>query len=153
MNTILLDGNVYDKLQVDEETRAALQALVGTGLVRVIATPMVLEELQRSSFGGLPDWFPVTVEAESVTVLGCAPLGMTKLGDGEVYAEHRGEAKKIPDSIIVDSANAPAHILVLEDRRCRERLKKISTRCRGMHYEEFREWLRTSVAATSLPPV
>ncbi len=149
MNTVLLDGNVYDKLQVDAETRATLRALVDCGLIRVIATPMVLDELRRSPFGGIPDWLPVAVVAENVTVLGYATLGMTKLGDGEVYAEHRGESKKVPDAIIADSANALADILVSGDRRCRERLKKISTCCRGMDYEEFCRWLRTPVAATS----
>jgi hypothetical protein len=97
----------------------------------------------------LPNWFPIAVEAESVTVLGYAPLGMTELGDGEVYAEHRGESKKIPDAIIADSAHVLADILVSEDRRCRERLKRIGTRCSGMDYEKFREWLRASVATTS----
>lgn len=148
MKRILLDGNVYDKLQSDAETCATLRVLVDHGVVRVIATPMVLDELRRSLFGGLPDWFPVAVEAENVTVLDCPPLDMTRLGDGEVYAEHRGESKQIPDAIIADSADALADILVSEDRRCRERLKKISSCCTGMNYEEFCKWLRTSAAAT-----
>lgn len=84
MTTVLLDGNVYDKLQADPEACATLRALVRSALARVIATPIVCDELQRSPFGGLPDWFPVTVEAESVTVLGYAHLDMTRLGDGEV---------------------------------------------------------------------
>ncbi len=144
MTTILLDANVYDKLQADGESRATLRALVDRGSAKVVATPMILEELQSSPFGGIPDWFPVTVEAENVTVLGYAPLGMTKLGEGVVYGEHRGESSKIPDAIIADSADALTDILVSEDRRCRERLKKISARCTGFDYEQFREWLRTS---------
>jgi hypothetical protein len=146
MNTVLLDGNVYDKLQADVKTRSALQKLVSRGLVKVIATPIVRDELKRSPFGGFPDWFPVVLEAENVTVLGYATLGMTRLGEGEVYSDHRGESKKIPDAIIADSADGLADILVSEDRRCRERLKQISTRCKGMDYEEFSEWLRTSFA-------
>lgn len=149
MTTILLDANVYDKLQLDAEACSLLGALVDRGQARVIATPMVLDELQRSPFGGLPNWFPVAVEAESVTVLGYAPLGMTRLGEGQVYTEHRGESQKIPDAIIADSADALADILVSEDRRCRERLKRVGTRCSGMDYEEFREWLRASAPAPS----
>lgn len=149
MTTILLDKNIYDKLQADAEVRTSLRTLVDRGLVRVIATPMVLDELRRGPFGGLPCWFPVAVEAESVTVLGYATLDMTELGDGQIYTEHRGESKKIPDGIIADSADALADIFVSEDRRCRERLKRISTRCCGMNYEEFCDWLRTSAAATS----
>ena len=143
MKTVLLDGNVYDKLHVDVETREALQTLVVRGLVRVIATPMVRDELKQSPFDGFPDWFPVMLEAENVTILGYAYLEMTRLGEGEVYSEHLGESKKIPNAIIADSADGLADILVSEDRRCRERLKKISTRCRGMDYEEFAQWLRT----------
>lgn len=137
MTTILLDANVYDKLRADGQSRASLRALVDRGLAKVIVTPMVLQGLQRSPFGGLPDWFPVTVEAENLTVLNYAPLGMTGLGEGVVYDEHRGESKKIPNAIIADSANALADILVLEDRRCRERLKKISARCTSLDYEQF----------------
>jgi hypothetical protein len=146
VNTVLLDGNVYDKLQADVKTRGALQKLVARGLIKIIATPMVHDELKRSPFGGFPDWFPVVLEAENVTVLGYAILGMTRLGEGEVYSEHRGESKKIPDAIIADSADGLADILVSEDRRCRERLKRISARCRGMDYREFSEWLQTSFA-------
>lgn len=138
---------MYDKLQVNDESRTTLRGLVDRGLARVIATPMVLEELRRSPFGGIPNWFAVAVEAENVTVLGYAKLGMTKLGNGEVYGEHRGESKKIPDAIIADSADALADVLVSEDRRCRERLKKISTRCTALDYEQFREWLCASAAS------
>lgn len=144
MTTILLDANVYDKLQADGESRATLRGLLDRGFAKMIATPIVLEELRRSPFGGIPVWFPGDVDAESVTVLDYAPLGMTNLGEGVVYGEHRGESKKIPDAIVADSADALADILVSEDRRCRERLKKISTRCTGLGYEEFREWLRAS---------
>jgi hypothetical protein len=149
VTTILLDGNAYNKLQLDVEARSTLRALVARGRARVIATPMILDELRQSPFGGPPNWFPIAVETESVTVPGYVPLGMTRLGDGQVYDEHRGESSKIPDAIIADSASALADILVSEDRRCRERLKRISTRCCGMDYAEFREWLRASAVATS----
>ena len=149
MTTILLDVNVYHKIEFDAEARSLLRALVDRGQVRVIATPMVLDELQSSPFGDLPEWFPVAVEPESGTIIGYAHFGMTRLGDGEVYTKHRGKAQNIPDAIIADSADALADILVSEDRRCRERLKRISTRCSGMDYEEFRAWLLASAAATS----
>lgn len=46
MTTILLDVNVYDKLQADGQSRASLRALVDRGLAKVIVTPMVLQGLQ-----------------------------------------------------------------------------------------------------------
>ena len=146
MTTILLDANVYDKLQADGESRAMVRTLVDRGAAKVIATPTVLNELRNSPFGGIPDWFTVSLETENVTVLGFASLGMTKLGEGLVYGEHRGESSKIPDAIIADSADGLADILVSEDRRCRERLKKISTRCAGLDYEQFKKWLKESGA-------
>ena len=144
MNRILLDCTIYDKLLLDAEARDSLHALIDDVRVKVIATPMVLDELREGPFGGLPDWFPITIEAETVTVLDYAVLDMTRLGGGDIYGEHRGESQKIPDAIIADSADALADILVSEDRRCRERLKKISTRCKGLDYREFREWLQLS---------
>jgi predicted nucleic acid-binding protein len=142
VTTLLLDANVYDKLQADGESRTTLRSLVDRGLAKVIATPMVLEELQRSPFGGIPNWFNAGVEAENVTVLGYATLDITNLGEGEIYGQHRGQSGKIPDAIIADSADALADVLVSEDRRCRERLKKISTHCTALNYDQFREWLR-----------
>lgn len=148
MNTVLLDCHIYDKLETDRETCGAVRSLIDRGVIRVIATPMVLDELRQSPFGGIPDWFRVVVEAESVTVLDYAHPGMTMLGDGEAYAAHRGASKKIPDAIIADSASSLADILVSEDRRCRERLKAITTRCKGLDYGEFCAWVRTEIAAT-----
>lgn len=142
MITVLFDCHIYDKLAVDRATCEAIRSLVDQRTIRVVATPMVLDELRRSPFGGVPDWFPVEIEPESVTVLGFAPLGKTRLGEGDVCTEHRGSSKKIPDAIIADSASSLADILVSEDRRCRDRLKKISTRCKGLDYREFCEWIK-----------
>lgn len=57
MTTILLDANVYDKLLADSQSRASLRALVDRGLAKVIATPMVLLELQRSPYVDYPTGF------------------------------------------------------------------------------------------------
>jgi hypothetical protein len=147
VTTILLDANVYDKLQSDSESCVTLRALADRHLVTVIAAPVIIEELRRSPLGGIPDWFPIAIRAESVAVLGYWMLGMAELGEGAVYGEHRGKSRKIPDAIIADSANALADIFVSEDRRCRARLKKISARCTCLDCEGLRDWLRASAAA------
>ena len=139
--TVLLDGNIYDRLDVDAEARGLLSRRIASGHVRVIATPVVVDELGNSPFGGLPGWFPIEIEAESVAVLGHWGLGMARLGGGSTYTAHRGESNKIPDAIIADSAESLAGILVSEDRRCRKRLADISRRCSAMNYEQFRAWL------------
>ena len=141
MTKLLLDGNVYDKLSQDQRTKEVLARLIEARQVEALATPVVVGELTASPFGGLPDWFPISRVPEAVTVLGYARLGAARLSSGEVYRKHRGTSKKIPDAIIAHSANALADILVSEDQRCRKRLAEISTRCRAMSYDEFREWL------------
>lgn len=148
MNTVLLDCHIYDKLEIDRETCGAVRDLVDRGVIRIIATPMVVAEMQQSPIRGLPHWFPVAVEPESVTVVGYAVVGMTRVGDGKVFTAHRGDSQKTPDAIIADSAGSLANILVSEDRRCRERLKTISTRCKALDYREFSEWIRAEIAAT-----
>lgn len=109
--------------------------------VRVVATPIVIGELKDSHFRGIPDWFPVDVEPESVVVLRYARLGMIRLGNGEVFTTHRGESTKTKDAIMADSANSLADIFVSEDRRCRNRLSQVSTKCCGLSWLEFRQWL------------
>jgi hypothetical protein len=50
----------------------------------VIARPVLISELEASPFRGLPNWFPIETQPESVFVLGHARLGMARLGDGEI---------------------------------------------------------------------
>lgn len=75
MIRVLLDGNIYDKLAADYDTRTLLASCVAADGVLVIATPIVIDELNDSPFEGLPSWFPTVVEPESVFVLGFARLG------------------------------------------------------------------------------
>jgi hypothetical protein len=112
---LLLDGNVYDMLRDDDKSRLLLSQLVADGLVQVLATPVVVAELKGSSFSGVPAWFPISVVAEAVTVLGHARLGMARLSSGKLYRVHRGESRKVRDAIIAHSANALADALVSQD--------------------------------------
>lgn len=141
MTKVLLDGNVYDKLSHDQRTKDVLAQLIEVRHVEALATPVVVGEMTESPFGGLPTWFPISLVPEAVAVLGYARLGAARLSSGEVYRQHRGKSKKIPDAIIAHSADAMADILVSEDQRCRKRLAEISNRCRAMSYDEFRDWL------------
>jgi hypothetical protein len=141
MTTLLLDCNVYDMLAADHANRSRLARFVAAGEVRVIATPVVIDELTASPFGGLPAWFAVDVEPEYVAVYGFARYGMARYGDGQVYSEHRGSSNKIRDGIIADSADALADIFVSEDERCRKRLLKISSNCKAKSYDEFCSWI------------
>lgn len=141
MKSVLLDTNIYDKLALDGTVRSRVVDLIDRGDLCLIATPMVVDELAASPIGGLPDWFSIIVKPESVAVVGFWHIGEARLGEGEVYAQHRGSSNKVPDGIIANSADALADIFVSEDSRSRTRLAKISTRCASMSYSGFCRWL------------
>ena len=142
MKAILFDCNIYDRLASDGKTRIRLASLVSQGQVRVIATPKVLYELDKSPFRGVPNWFPVDAETEAVFVLDHGQLGMARLGPGDVYESHRGSSNKVADAIIADSADDLADIAVSEDRRFVRRLNRTNASCRAMDYGEFLAWLQ-----------
>jgi hypothetical protein len=142
MTRVLLDGNIYDKLEADPPTRELIAELVRDGALSILATPVVVDELREGPFQGVPEWFPVSVECEAVCVIGYARLGMAMISNGHIYDRHRGTSRKFPDAIIAESAHAMADILVSEDRRCRKRLADCSDRCRPMCYAEFCDWLK-----------
>ena len=49
IKTVLLDGNIYDKLEPDLCTRERIVRLSESNAIRVIATPKVKDELKRES--------------------------------------------------------------------------------------------------------
>ena len=127
------------------EVKSRISELISSNEICVFATPKIVDELREGPFGGLPDWFPIRYEPENVAVCGHARSGMARLGDGQVYTEHRGESSNIADAIISDSAAAIADILVSEDQRNVKRFNDLCTRCAGMNYARFREWLFSEV--------
>ena len=139
--TVLLDGNIYDCLKKDPTSAELLAERITQRRIRIIATPIIADELADGPFGGIPEWFPVELEVESVAVLGYWRLGSARLGGGATYTEHRGESGNIKDAIIADSANSLADIFVSEDKRCRNRLAQISEWCISWNYLEFKNWL------------
>ena len=145
MTKIILDTNIYDKIECDEEVKLRVSALSSSNSICVIATPKIIDEIREGPFCGLPDWFPIQIESESVFVLDHARLDMARLGEGIIYREHRGESNQVEDAIISDSAADMADILVSDDQRLVKRLNDLRTRCIGMNYARFREWLFSEV--------
>ncbi len=142
MTTVILDTNIYDELKADTDTCSLVAELVAAGHLRVIATPKVRDELAAGPFGGVPDWFVVEGVIESVAVLDHWRLGEAALGTGEVFTAHRGKSNKAADAIVADSADAYADLFVSQDRRCRDRLAAISSRCAALDFAAFRAWVR-----------
>lgn len=143
MKTVLLEGNIYNKLEHDLCTRERILRLSESNAIRVIVTPKVKDELEHegSPFHGIPDWFPVHLENEAVVIFDHAHLDQADLGEGEVCSEHLGTSKQVSDAMIADSADTRADVLVTEDERFWKRLNEISESCQAMKYEEFTAWL------------
>jgi len=140
MKAVVLDSNIYDELKLDIETRELLSELVTRGKLRVISTPRIRRELGDSPLQGIPDWFPVIHELESVSILPFR-LGETRLGSGEVFRAHLGKSAKRADAEITDSANTYADVFVTEDRRCRKRAQECASLCQTFSYQDFKVWL------------
>lgn len=145
----VLDGNIYDRLDAEPTVRQQIQALIQMGSVEVVASPVLLAELRRSPFGGIPDWFTVIVNPEGIAISGIARSGMARSSTGEMYKRHLGESRKGLDAIIAHSAHSMCATLVSEDRRCRERLKRLADGGSAFTYEEFKVWVNYASSAPS----
>ena len=141
MHALMLDGNVFDRLAVDDATREQVSRACEAGLVRILISPVVQRELEASPFGRVPDFFPFEIVVESVAVAGLAIAGLAIPGEGKVFSKHLGNSKKGADAVIADSASAYADILVSEDARCISRLREIGGSCACLSYAEFQSWL------------
>ena len=137
MTRVLLDTMIYDKLATDHTTRQLVSKKISSRAIAVVVSPIVLFELKDSSFEGVPDFFPVDIIAEAVTIAGHAVPGLVRPGDGKVFAAHLGKSKKSKDAIIADTASSDCDVFVSEDNRCRKRLREIQTRCQVFTYDEF----------------
>lgn len=97
---IILDTNIYDFLAADSATRDLVKGMVDSGLLTVIVTRTVAEELFRSPFEGIPSFFKTEYQGNTVGRCGIMCAG-DSLGPGEVFDAHLGNSKKVNDALIV----------------------------------------------------
>lgn len=147
MQTVMLDANIFDKIARDSTTQAAVKAATESAQIRVIVSPVAMQELLKSPFGGIPEFFPVEVVVDSVAVAGLAIPGLARPGDGNVFRAHIGSSRKGADAVIADSASTYADVFVSEDARCRNRLQDIHLACKCFTYAEFSEWIANVIRA------
>jgi hypothetical protein len=141
MHTLLLDTNIYDSLANDQATRDRVKTATEQGILRVVINSIVRDELTKSPFRGIPDFFPVELIADSVMVPGLAIPGLARPGKGNVFAAHIGNSRQGKDAVIADSASNYADIFISNDGRNRKRLQKLGTSCTCFSYHEFAHWL------------
>ncbi|OOG55863.1 hypothetical protein B0E47_08365 [Rhodanobacter sp. B05] len=136
MTSVLFDSNVYDLLAQDSASCAHVRRLVASGNLRVIVTRTVAEELAKSPFGGVPDFFAYEYVGNSVGRVGVMRAG-DSIGSGSVYDAHLGNSEKANDAFVTDAASWHAEWLVSQDKRLRKRASEIGMRAKPMEYSEF----------------
>ena len=142
---IILDTNIYDCLESDSTTRGLVKAMVKTGLLTVIVTRTIAEELLKSPFEGIPNFFKTEYKGDTVSRCGIMCAG-DSLGSGEVFDAHLGKSKKVNDALVADAASWNADWVVSEDKRLRKRLCNLNTRCISMSFDEFKTQLRKRIS-------
>ncbi|HDR9095096.1 hypothetical protein QZM46_29985 [Burkholderia vietnamiensis] len=142
MIQIILDSNIYDRLEQDAESVELLRNLIAQQAVEVLMPRQVAEELYKRQ-AGLPDLFPVKAIGHAVARPGVMCAG-DYLGSGEVYDAHRGTSNSEADAFIVDVATTAADWFISEDRRSLRRFPT-GKRCIPMRYGDFCEKLRELV--------
>ena len=138
---ILLDSNIYTELSQDTEICLKLSSLIARGRIKIIISPIVRDELNASPFKGVPDFFPTETILEAVAVIGYARIGRCRISDGKTYLAHKGKSNKAKDAIIAETVLRESDVFVSSDKRCRSRLKKITSKCLIFTYNEFKNWL------------
>lgn len=143
MVRVVFDSNIYDKLAADPETIGTIAEKIATGTLVVMVSPIIVDELRESQFGGVPQFFPIQQITEAIAVAGYAIAGLARPSDGVMYEAHRGTSKKSKDAIVAETAESDCDMLVSEDRRCRDRLNRHAKKCKALDYAQFKQWLGT----------
>ena len=148
---ILLDGNIYNKLEHDSTLITQIDKLVKLGDLTIVGNQVVEKELLESPYGGIPDWFPVKKFNEPGAFIEHAIIAPDDvhpdderyakiMPDVSTYSEHLGSSSKRSDAIIADTALRSCEYVVSEDKRFLRRLAStpINTNCKGLSYVEFK---------------
>jgi hypothetical protein len=138
MIPIVLDTNVYDRLEADPGTVEQINQLITRNVIGILVPRQVAEELRQRA-AGIPKRFPMTYVGHAVARAGIMCVG-DHLGSGEVFDHHRGNSQKGADAFIADVAAMVADWFVSEDIRCIRRFPA-NTRCTPMRYQQFHESL------------
>lgn len=139
MIQIILDSNIYDRLEKDLGSVELLRSLMEQQAVAILMPRQVAEELNKRKTG-FPDLFPVKDIGHAVARAGVMCAG-DYLGPGRTFDEHKGFSNKDADAFIVDVATMAADWFVSDDRRSLRRFPD-EVRCISMDYDDFCEKLR-----------
>ena len=144
MIRVMLDSHIYDALDADVEMQISIASKVGLNSIEIIVSPTIIHEMSKSPFRGVPDFFPVVQVSEAVAICGHAIVGLCRISEGMIYKAHLGKSKKARDAMITETAEFDCGIFVSDDKRCRERFKRVATNCKAMDFNDFKKWLSLS---------
>ncbi|CAE6799965.1 hypothetical protein R69619_05149 [Paraburkholderia nemoris] len=142
MITIVLDTNIYDKLDADQAMVEQINQPIADKVIDKLMPRHVAEELRQRP-AGIPELFTMTYTDHAVARAGITCAG-DYLGSGEVFDDHRGDSQKAADAYIADVASMIADWFVSEDIRCIRRFPA-NMRCTPMRYQQFHERLTALV--------
>jgi predicted nucleic acid-binding protein len=144
---IILDTNIYDKLDSDINAQVKLKELTDKSKLVVIVTRTIFEELEKSPFGGIPSFFKTKYIGNTVSRSGLMCSG-DSLGSGVLFDAHLGKSTKINDALIVDAADLKADYLISEDKRLKSRMARVSQSCQVLSYSDFVTMLNEATLST-----
>jgi len=70
MKSVIFDTNIYDLLADDFSARDHIVRLIELGLLKVIVTRTIWEELSEKPFFGIPNFFPIEYTGNTVGACG-----------------------------------------------------------------------------------
>ena len=143
---VILDCNIYDKLNERFDLLSLIQELVQGRKLSVLVTPSLLREIKNSPHFELARSIPVTFIGESVMRAG-GQVG-DRTGSGNLYRAHYGDSAKFKDALIADAAQHEADFLVTEDNRCRNQMNKFAVRGKAITFIEFEREVMSHAGGT-----
>jgi len=132
---VILDTNIYDLLREDNITRKLISTSILSNKLTIIMPRSVSEELFKSPFKRIPNYFPIKHVGNTVGNVNMAVCD--SIGSGNTYKEHKGNSKNINDAYISDAACYYANWLISEDKRLLKRNSLLCERVVSMKYNRF----------------
>ena len=98
MNKIIFDSNIYDKLNNRPDLQKKTRQLINENKLTIVVPSTINRELENSPFKGVPNWFRTEGTGDSVFILDHSLLDVDRLGNGDIYNNHKGNSLKFRDA-------------------------------------------------------
>ncbi|MDR7558770.1 MAG: hypothetical protein QN141_09810 [Armatimonadota bacterium] len=147
MTTLVLDTNIYDRIDADPRLAAVITHLSSIGALRILST-----HVQEGELAAIPDeekrariaQIPREIVPTAGAVFGTSRYGASTYGDGSdsgiaVDQVRTPSGGRTEDALIATTASRDADYLVTEDQSFANRVRKLQSRCAVIGFSEFRD--------------